>query len=353
MNSNQTAMQYITDATKLFTDLNVYINDPVNRFNKDQIARLTPKLSQIMGSISQMGVKMGSLEGEVNAYKEVHISMLEGQVSCLNILKDMKLKGEAKMNYKNSEEIIVISPKEDQTSEKTKEDIKLNINPVETGITGIKNAINGKVIINCKNKDTKTMLKEQIEEKLGNNYGVKIPEKRFPCVKIIGVSESFKEEDIKEKIMKQNEFLENYVPKKISVVNIRKNPGKITSYNIYIEMDGETYLKFIQAGKINIGWERCRVFDALAVKRCYKCYGFNHKEIECKSEQDICPKCTGNHKNNECKANITKEEYKCINCVNTVKKLKLKLDINHPAWSYKCPVYEKKLQMEKAKISFF
>lgn len=37
--------------------------------------------------------------------------------------------------------------------------------------------------------------------------------------------------------------------------------------------------------------------------------------------------------------NVSKQidEIKCINCVDTVNKLKL--DIHHPAWSYECPVY--------------
>lgn len=70
-NNDETAMHYISEAKNLITNLNILINDQSNRFNKEQIAKLTPKFSEIMGTIGQMAVRMGSLEGEIKSYKMI------------------------------------------------------------------------------------------------------------------------------------------------------------------------------------------------------------------------------------------------------------------------------------------
>ena len=40
--------------------------------------------------------------------------------------------------------------------------------------------------------------------------------------------------------------------------------------------------------KLNIGWDRCRVFDGTDVLQCFKCHG-NHRSKECNKE--IVRKC--------------------------------------------------------------
>lgn len=45
--------------------------DPANKFNKEQMAKLTPKLSELLGNISLVSTKVGFLEGELNAYKNI------------------------------------------------------------------------------------------------------------------------------------------------------------------------------------------------------------------------------------------------------------------------------------------
>lgn len=110
---------------------------------------------------------------------------------------------------------MVIKLKQTQNSHKTQEEIKKNIKPTISGVTGIKNSALGKIILECKNTNSKCAM-EQIEKKLGNNYDVKIPKKKHPCIKIIGVSEAHKDEII-EKIIKQNIFLENHMPKRMNI----------------------------------------------------------------------------------------------------------------------------------------
>lgn len=71
MNSNDSAQQYMANANNLVSSLNTAIMDPTNRFNKEQMAKLLPKLSELLGTIGQMGVKLGIMEGELGAYKQI------------------------------------------------------------------------------------------------------------------------------------------------------------------------------------------------------------------------------------------------------------------------------------------
>lgn len=82
-------------------------------------------------------------------------------------------------------------------------------------------------------------------------------------------------------------------------------------------VDNESYAKMVEMRKVNIGWERCRVFDGTDVTQCLKCRGYNHIAKECKN-QEICLRCHGQHKTKDCK---NKEQImKCINCMKINKK---------------------------------
>lgn len=83
------------------------------------------------------------------------------------------------------------------------------------------------------------------------------------------------------------------------------------------------------------------------MKRCFKCNGFNHKSTECKNKQ-ACLKCGEDHNVKECKSN----EYKCVNCDITNKKFKTNFKIDHKAHSAQCPIYNKKLEIERKQILY-
>lgn len=104
-------------------------------------------------------------------------------------------------------------------------------------------------------------------------------------------------------------------------------------------MDGATLKKFKQSIKVNIGWEKCKIYECFNVLRCYNCYGFNHKREEC-SLPKACSKCSGEHDFKDCQEEINK----CINCVEAVKKYKIELDVNHSAIDECCPIFKKKLK---------
>lgn len=71
------------------------------------------------------------------------------------------------------------------------------------------------------------------------------------------------------------------------------------------------------------------------VKRCLKCWGFNHEAMGCKVPK-ICAECGGEH-SGDC-VDISS---KCRNCEEAVKKYNVDLDVRHKITDEKCPTYQK------------
>ena len=89
---------------------------------------------------------------------------------------------------------------------------------------------------------------------------------------------------------------------------------------------------------VNVGYERvsCRVYVPLPL-RCFKCQKFGHGTKNCKSDKDICGKCSLEHGTSNCGEDAVP---KCANCSQ-----------NHSSYSWECPKYklEKEIVAYKAK----
>lgn len=92
--------------------------------------------------------------------------------------------------------------------------------------------------------------------------------------------------------------------------------------------------------------EMTRVMDNIYIRRCYKCYGFNHHKIDCKNEQ-ACPRCAGDHEVRDCQSTIRK----CVNCIKCNRRTGENFDSNHDIWSNKCNVFKIKLESSKKMFS--
>ena len=106
-----------------------------------------------------------------------------------------------------------------------------------------------------------------------------------------------------------------------------------------IEVDLESFNNIIEARKLLVGYDLCKVWDAIEVRRCFKCSGFNHVSNQCRQKDAICPKCAGNHLLQDCQSN----DLKCIHCSSLIDK-NPDININHAAWDVKsCSVYRKQV----------
>lgn len=169
-----------------------------------------------------------------------------------------------------------------------------------------------------------------------------------PRVKVIGLSEELSSEQIINYIRTQNDFVtENAELKFVKLEESRNVNQKYKKFNCIVEMDGTTYSKCMEHGKLNIKWDRCYIVEAITVTRCFNCSGFNHVAGNC-TRPKICPKCAGEHNLIQCESEIQK----CINCINSNIQLHLNLETNHAVWSRDCQVYQRKLSFKKQKINY-
>ena len=109
--------------------------------------------------------------------------------------------------------------------------------------------------------------------------------------------------------------------KDASRVTITKGGKKVQTGTFFLTFDAPTLPEHIF-----LGFERFDVEQYIPLpRRCFKCQRFGHGARTCRATEDICPLCSGTHKQDDCP---NKESPKCPNC-----------DGAHPATSRDCPAF--------------
>ena len=70
--------------------------------------------------------------------------------------------------------------------------------------------------------------------------------------------------------------------------------------------------RFVQLGKVRVGWVSCRIQEHAKVVRCFRCQGYGHVSRGCThpSRKDACWRCGDiTHRAKECK-----DPPKCLTC---------------------------------------
>ena len=106
--------------------------------------------------------------------------------------------------------------------------------------------------------------------------------------------------------------------KDASRVTITKGGKKVQTGTFFLTFDAPTLSEHIFLG---FEWFDVEQYIPLP-RRCFKCQRFSHGARTCRATEDICPLCSGTHKQDDCP---NKESPKCPNC-----------DGAHPATSRDC-----------------
>ena len=242
--------------------------------------------------------------------------------------------------------VVVLKPRNSsQTRKITMVDVNTKLDSNCNGVSNIRNASNGGIIIECESIEDSQKIKNMAEKKLGDSYSVNVPTSRAPMVRIIGIS-SFYEDNI------LLEYIKSHNPKIFSSdstikVLQRYRFSRSDTFGVKLEVDAEAFAKCMHYQRIRIHWEMCKVHEAFGIIRCFKCNEFNHVYAKCPFEVS-CPRCSGNHEVTVCKST----EIKCINCKKAAESLKVDIDTSHPAWSENCPVYLEKVKIERHRINY-
>lgn len=287
--------------------------------------------SKLEGEIIEMQNKLGEM-------KEVTLNQTSTQVKTYS--------------QATRQEFIIVKPKDQgQKSSVTKKTVEDKIDPSELGleISRVKQVQKGGVAIGCQGGKNLKSVSESIKERLGADYEVKVPEKRFPKIKIVNLEEGIlnNEEELVEKIILQNGLTTVGLQRSITV--IRRYKGRQGRENVILEVDPDTYSLIQRKERLSIGWRSYKFFDDVGVIQCFKCWKFGHMSKECRSEKNICPKCTGDHMAKQCQS----QETKCSNCIYATEVLKLpNVDYNHEAYDRNCEAYKRIYKELERKVSY-
>lgn len=248
---------------------------------------------------------------------------------------------------KATQKVLVINPSSEKMNP---EDCRLAINnklkPRDYKLCSISQTKKGGIVVQCPSSAELNKLKSDAVEQLGEDFIVSAPVRKRPRVRIFGFSEQFNAIDFVNVLKDQNSSLCND-ESHVSVLHIFN--GKSNSkFGAKLEVDASTFKKMIEAGKVFIGWDSCWVTEDLNIRRCYKCWGFNHVSSKCSEPLQRCPKCSGNHHQNECDSTIEK----CAVCCDAVSKFHMKIDTNHTVFSVLCPSYIHRVALQHRSVDY-
>lgn len=245
-------------------------------------------------------------------------------------------------------EVVVIKPKNNElsSSKRTLEAVQKHVNPLalEVGIKEIWNTREGGVAIKCDTRNEIEKVKTAVEKKLSKTYNVVAPNLKNPCIKVIDIVNELTADNLLSHLKKQNSFL-NLDTTELTVKVIKRMR---TKYMSIIECDPGSHRRILEEGYLYLDWSRCRVFNYVSVFRCFKCGGFGHRRDECKSAIKCLKCCALDHSTENCVC----DSYSCNNCIEANKNINTQFDISHSMYDNACPVFRKKVELQRSKIKY-
>lgn len=198
------------------------------------------------------------------------------------------------------------------------------------------------VAITCGNETDRRILQEAVQDKLGSQVNIHETKVEEPVIKIVDIADELTEDKLIQCLVNQNKNLKLGKNK----LHVRKLYKAKKTFSAIIQVNSEMAESILNQQKVKIQWSMCRVFHHIDVRRCYQCYGFNHKANVCKN-RPTCKRCGEEKHEEEEDCGIS-----CINCKMANQKLNLMLDTNHSVFDRKCPVYERQVENKARRINW-
>lgn len=315
--------------------------------DQDLAGEINSTLQYLVEKTKELSNKVDLLLDENRNLKAEIASLKEGKQTSVLLGESVKL-SYAGATAKNDNKVLVVKQKGNEKDIKqVKEDLRKKVNPAElgAGLSLGKPTKSGGIILKCGNEKDLTNIQAQIQKKMGDNYSVETPKVLEHRIKVVGISESeysLTDNEIVSKIEKQNNLQSN-IDRKIKI--LRKTKIVSGKFTMILEVDAITYGICIEKERINIGWNRCFIFNDYGIRRCFRCCRYGHILKDCK-ENKVCAKCSGDHDFKECQVNTVK----CANCIASNQKYGLNLDVSHVVWDVsKCESYKRIEEFQRSK----
>lgn len=306
----------------------------------ERISRYEIDMKDVKQSVSEIKV---SLCGKSKNTDDVNVNV-NNNTECENKKSEIYVSSKNKKSKSKSKStIVLVKPKNGQNCDLTEKEFKQQIDPNQVQVNCIRKGPKGGLAVVCENQSESDKLEKIAIDKLGENYIIEPQKDQFVMLKIIDIGEELSEEEMISALKKQNSHITD---RQIKVLKSYKvNSSK--SFSAIIEVNSETADMLLESGFVKIMFSRCRVFEYVNLRRCFKCQGYNHKASDCKNNR-ACKKCAGDHDLKECKSNGVQ----CVNCKVANEKFNLNLNVNHGVSSMKCTVFNKKIKAINGKVNF-
>lgn len=241
---------------------------------------------------------------------------------------------------------LIIKPRNGQDAKQTQEEVCGSINPakLKVGIKSLRSTRQGEVVIKCESKRELEILREAAGKSLEGKYEMKIPELKYPRIKICGYTGNKTAAELEDCIREQNEWVE--VGDKLEITYVKKREeGSATT--VFARCSPTLFNKMMRFKRVCMDWERCVIYEDLTIMRCFCCQGFNHKRAICKGRK-TCKNCAGEHDVSTCQSDVRR----CGNCQAANALYKTKYKISHAADDPSCPSYGYHIAVLKSKIDY-
>lgn len=316
----------LVEATKL-----LYKIDLFNQERKPDFIINNANINTIVKKINTIESKVEKLEANSN-----------GCVQTVN----QHTKNSFASVVKQPQPAVVVKPKQKQKCKQTLDEITKSVDKSELNVRNTRNVREGGVVLCCKNATETMKVKQVVRDKLGENYEVILPEVKHPRLRITNIDSEIHDNEIIKELKKHNDEIKDFDMKLITTIT-KKFRSQVSKHAV-IEIKSAEYEKLIQIGTLMLPWRECKVVEHIYIKRCFKCCGYSHISKECKSNKQTCSKCAGTHKFSDCQS----KKLCCVNCKLANEKYKLKLNVNHHAYSKDCTVLERRMKSIRNKIEY-
>ena len=208
---------------------------------------------------------------------------------------------------KNDPGILIKNRKENEncTPAQIIKDLQNSIKQNEVSITKMKSTKTG-IILQCENENEISALRNNIDNSLSDRY-ISVPLKKYrPRIIVNGIKyiDDLENNDLRERIIKENNLKEAEEGFYLQIVTKMYNK-KFEDTSFVIEVDANTY-KFLKEegkGRLKLAWNTANIKDHIHVRRCTKCWSFNHNELRCTKDK-ICGRCCEVYnENHKCETN--------------------------------------------------
>ncbi|KAK9882611.1 hypothetical protein WA026_022240 [Henosepilachna vigintioctopunctata] len=158
-------------------------------------------------------IKIIESKDEIIALLRLNIQKLENTVTQPSFSEVVQGQSHKALTKTGNIPSMIIKPKKNQSTDKTKQDLRININPSElkVGIRGARGTKNCGILIKCEKADDLEILRKDMTEKL-KEYEIQINSLKKPRFKITGYKRQSEEvldmKLIEKHIREQNQFID-------------------------------------------------------------------------------------------------------------------------------------------------